>query len=51
MAQRAETTVAECSLTSCVQARFLIGSQTMPAQRHNQPIPTSMGQGCMRVNV
>ena len=34
MTQRAETTVAECSLTSCVWARFLIGSHTMPGKRH-----------------
>ena len=51
VAQRAETTVAECSLTSCVWARFRIGSHTMPGQRHSQPTPTSLGQGCMRVYV
>ena len=28
---------------------FPIGSLTMPGQRHNQPTPTSLGQGCMRV--
>ena len=33
VAQRAETTVAECSLTKCAWARFLIGSHTMPAQQ------------------
>ena len=36
---RAETTVAECSLTSCVWARFLIDSLSMPGQRHSQPTP------------
>ena len=45
----AETIVAEYSLTSCVRARFPIGSHTMPAQRHSQPTPTSSGRGCMRV--
>ena len=49
VAQRAEATMAECSPTSCVRTRFLIGSQTMPGQRHSQPTPTSLGQGCMRV--
>ena len=47
--QRAETTVAKCSLTSCVQARFRIGSHTMPGQRHSQPTPTSLGEGRMSV--
>ena len=48
VAQRAETTVSECSSTSCLWARFLIGSHTMPAQRHSQPTPTSLGHGvCM----
>ena len=37
VAQWAETTVAKCSLTSCVWAHFLIGSHTMPTQRHSQP--------------
>ena len=37
MAQLAETTVAERSLTSCVLTRFLISSLTMPGQRHSQP--------------
>ena len=46
MAHRTETTVAECSLTSSVSARFLIGSHAMPAQRHSQPTQTSLGQGC-----
>ena len=32
VALRAETTVAECSLTSCLWARFQIGSHTMPGQ-------------------
>ena len=40
VAHRAETTVAECFLTSF---------NTMPAQRHSQPTPTSLGQGCMHV--
>ena len=35
MAQRAETTVTECSLTSCVSSRFLIGSHTMPGLQHS----------------
>ena len=48
---RAQTTAAECSLTSCVWARFRIGSQTRPGQRHNQPTPTSLDHGCMRVLV
>ena len=42
IAQPAEMTVAECSLMSCVLARFLIGSHTMLAQRHSQPTPTSL---------
>ena len=33
MAHRAETTVAEGPLTSCVWTRFRIGSYSMPAQR------------------
>ena len=45
MTQRAETTVAELSLTSCVWARFRIGSHPMPAQRHSQPTPTSLVKG------
>ena len=49
VAQRAEMTVTECSLTSCVLARFLIDSHTLPGQRHSQPTPTSMGQGCICV--
>ena len=43
VAQRAGTTVAECFLTSCVCARFLIGSHATPGQRHSQPAPTSLG--------
>ena len=43
MGQRAETTVAECFLTSCVRARFKIGSYTMSAQRHSRSTPTSLG--------
>ena len=46
VAQRAETTVAKCSLTSCVWARLRIGSHITPGQRHSQPTPN---QGCMRV--
>ena len=42
MAQRADTTVTECSLTSCVWACFLKGSHTMPGQRHSRPTPTSL---------
>ena len=49
VARRAETTVTECSLTVCVWAHFLIGSHTMPGQRHRQPTPTSLGQRRMRV--
>ena len=49
VAERAEATVTECSLTSCAWARFLIGSHTMPGQRRSQPTPTSLGQRCMRV--
>ena len=45
LAQRAETTVTEFSLTSCVWARFLAGSHTMPGQRHSQPNPTSLVEG------
>ena len=48
VAQRAETTVAECSLTICVWVRFQIGPHTMHGQRHSQPTPTSLSQGCMR---
>ena len=43
VAQRAETTVAEYALTSCVFARFRMGSYTMPGQRHSQSTPTSLG--------
>ena len=31
VAEQAEMTVAECSLTSCLWACFLIGSHTVPA--------------------
>ena len=51
VAQRTETKVTECSLTSCVWARFRIGSHTMPGQHHSQPTPTSLDQGYMRVYV
>ena len=40
----------ECSLTSCVRARFLIGSHIMPGQQHSQPTPASLGQRCVRVS-
>ena len=50
MAQRAETTVTECSQTNCVWVRFLIDSHTLPGQRHSQPTLTSMGQRCVRGN-
>ena len=36
-------TVAECSLTTCVWARFLIGSHTMPGQGHGQHTLNSLG--------
>ena len=49
VAQRAETTVAKCSLTNFLWACFRIGSHTMPGQRYSQPTPTSLGQGCMHV--
>ena len=49
VAQRAVTTVTECSLTSCVWARFRIRSHTLPGQRHSQPTSTSLGQRRMRV--
>ena len=38
VAQWAETTVAESSLTSCVWAHFLIGSHTVPGQQHGSPL-------------
>ena len=51
VAQRAQTTLTECSLTCCVRARFPIGSQTMPGQRPSQPTPTSLGPGCVSILV
>ena len=51
VAQRVETTVTKCFLTSCVCARFLTGSHTMPAQRHGQSIPTSLGQGLSLIHI
>ena len=48
-AQWAETTVAQCVLTSYVWARLLIGPHAKSGQRHSQPTSTSLGQGCMRV--
>ena len=44
---RAETTVAECTLTSCVWARFRIGYYTMPGPRHSRPTPTSGPMYCI----
>ena len=44
VAQRAETTMAKCPLTSCVWACFRIGFLTLPGQRHSQPTPTSLGR-------
>ena len=38
VAQRAERTVAECSLTSCAWARFRVGSHTMRGQRIISPL-------------
>ena len=49
MAQRANTTVAECFLM--YEFVSLIGSHTMPGQRHSQTTPTSLGQGCMSLGV
>ena len=50
VAQRAETTVAELSLTCCMWVHFpwYIGSHIMAGQ-HSQPTPTSLGQGSVRV--
>ena len=42
-------TVAKCSLTKCLSARFWIGTQTLPWQRLSQPTPSSSGQGFMHV--
>ena len=49
VAQRAETTMTECSMTSCMLVRFLIDSHTLPGQQHRQHTLTLMGQGCMRI--
>ena len=49
VAHQAEMMVTECSLMSCALARFLIGSHTMPGQKHSQPTPTSLGQRCVHV--
>ena len=38
VAQWAETTMAKCSLTRCVWARFRIGSHTMPGQRRKRAL-------------
>ena len=51
VAQRAETTVVECPLTSCMSARFRIGSHTMPGQRRSQPTPISLGICVFRCNL
>ena len=37
VAHQAKTSVAECSLTSCMWACFQIASHTMPGQQHTQP--------------
>ena len=47
VAQRAEMTVTECSLMSCLWACFLVGSHTMPGQQHSQPTRTLLDQRCM----
>ena len=59
VAQRAKTTVAECSLTpyilytrslsltSCAWSRSRTRSHTVPGQRYSQTTPTSLGQGSM----
>ena len=49
VAHQAETTVAECSLTSCVWVHFQISSHTMPARWLSQPTPTLLGHGSMHV--
>ena len=49
VAQQAETIVVDCSLSSCMCARFVIGSYALPGQQHRQPSPTSLGQGCVQV--
>ena len=46
VAQRAERTVAKCSLTRDMWACFHIHSNTKPGQWQSQPAPTSLGQGC-----
>ena len=43
MVQQAETTMAKCSLTSCMRAHFPIDLHAKPGQQHTQPIPTSKG--------
>ena len=49
VAQRAETTVAECFPDELRVSSFsFIGSNTVPGQ-HSQPTQTSLGQGCMHV--
>ena len=40
IAQWPEMTVAECFLSSCMWAHFLIGSHTVPGQQHSQPTLT-----------
>ena len=45
MAERAEMTVAQCSLMSCMWARFLVGF----AQQYSQPTLISFGEGCVHV--
>ena len=51
VAQQTEMTVANCSLLSCVWACFLTGYHAVPGQRHSQPTPTLLGQGCVHVQV
>ena len=51
MSQRAQTTVAECSLTSCVWTLFLIDSHTLPGQRHSQPTRWVNGVCVFRCNL
>ena len=47
LAQRDETTVTDCSLASCVWARFLIDSHTLPEQRlDGSRVYASLGVTC-----
>ena len=49
VAQRAEKTVDECSLTRFVGARFPGRFPHYMPEQHNQPTPTSLDQGCIRL--